>query len=185
MPGNGIAGLNAFVHTSSGTSAQEFMKDRTKPETHACRVESISPLQGILRCGHCGCGMIPTSTSRKGRRYFYYVCAKHKKSTVSTCPVRQVRGGDIEDIVFKELSAALQAPDIIAAIAKVAKVDSRQVFDIFSENFWHNMSNPEKTRLIQLLIENVVINENDIAIELKTAGVKSMIQEVRCAEEND
>ena len=164
---------------------QEFLKHKGPSESHAKKVENISPLGGILRCGHCGCAMTPTHTVKKGRRYFYYACAKDKKRAISTCPVKQIRAGDIENVVFRELAKILQAPDIVAAIAKAADVEPKQVFDIFAENFWVDMNNAEKARIMQLLIETVVINENDISIELKTSGVKSMMEEARYAEEND
>ena len=51
------------------------------------------PLRGIIKCGHCGCPMMPSYSKKKGVTY-YYLCEKHEKGT-SECPVKKVPAVDI------------------------------------------------------------------------------------------
>lgn len=44
--------------------------------------------------------------------------------------------------------------------------------------FWHNLYPAEQVRLINLLVEKIVITQSEIAMEVKTDGFKSLIKEI-------
>ena len=67
------------------------------------RKKTAAILKGILRCGACGTPMAPAYTTRRRRRYQYYVCHAASKNGHDTCPVKSVPAGQIEGAVFEYL----------------------------------------------------------------------------------
>jgi site-specific DNA recombinase len=57
-------------------------------------------LQGLLRCGPCGCAMSPAHTTRGDKRYRYYVCSNAQKRGWGACPSKSVPAGQIEQLVL-------------------------------------------------------------------------------------
>jgi len=78
------------------------------------RRKTAAILKGILRCGACGTPMAPTYTTRRGRRYQYYVCHAASKNGHGTCPVKSVPAGQIEGAVFEYLRSVFADPEMVA-----------------------------------------------------------------------
>ncbi len=87
--------------------------------------EIITPLRGLVRCGHCGGSMSPTYSMKGKRRYAYYFCQKDSKRAISVCPVKRVPGGDIEKAILQQLSAVFRTPTLMAATIVKAR-ESKQ-----------------------------------------------------------
>ena len=64
---NAIVELDVWNRTREILALNEPVPRQTK------RMETIAPLKGILRCGHCDCAMMPTYARKNGKRYFYYL----------------------------------------------------------------------------------------------------------------
>jgi len=82
------------------------------------RTKMVSPLKGVIRCGHCGCSMGPTYARKNGRHYTYYIRQKDGKRTVSRCPLKRISGGDIEQAVIGQLSAVFRTPTLVANLLR-------------------------------------------------------------------
>jgi len=78
------------------------------------RRKTAAILKGILRCGACGTPMAPAYTTRRGRRYQYYVCHAASKNGHDTCPVKSVPAGQIEGAVFEYLRSLFADPEMVA-----------------------------------------------------------------------
>jgi len=143
----------------------------------ARRQETIAPLKNILRCGHCGGAMMPTYTTRHGRRYYYYACCKDSKRAVSECPVRQVQAGDIEELVKSQTRKMLGDISLVRRFAEKSGMDPMEVVDSFREDFWNEITPGEYNRLLTLLIEKAVVWDDRLEIEFKTAGIRSLMED--------
>ena len=74
---------------------------RTSPEE-----ESIYEFSGLLRCGDCGQNLVRRTTTKKGKKYFYYHCSTYKRkegcSSHNISNITEVCGikviGHIEDL---------------------------------------------------------------------------------------
>jgi site-specific DNA recombinase len=76
------------------------------------RVENRSAalLQGLLYCTSCACAMTPTSSSRAGKRYRYYLCCGAHRRGRQSCPSQSIPAGAIEEAVLEQIQT--QAPDV-------------------------------------------------------------------------
>ena len=145
----------------------------------ARRQETIAPLKNILRCGHCGGAMMPTYTTRNGRRYYYYACCKDGKRAVSECPVRQVPAGDIEELVKSQTRRMLGDISLVRRFAEKSGMNPMEVVESFREDFWNEMTPGEYNRLLTLLIEKAVVWNDRLEMEFKTAGIRSLMEGFR------
>lgn len=59
------------------TQATLDRNDRTNGNRNRKRHGSL--LRGVLRCGHCDCGMAHSYARKTGAMYRYYVCANAMK----------------------------------------------------------------------------------------------------------
>ena len=143
------------------------------------RQETIAPLKNILRCGHCGGAMMPTYTTKGGRRDYYYLCCKDDKRAVSECPVRQIPAGDIEELVKKHIRKMLGDISLVMQFAEKSGMDPVEVVECFREDFWKEITPGEYNRLLTLLIEKAVVWNDRLEIEFKTGGVKSLMEEFK------
>jgi site-specific DNA recombinase len=61
-------------------------------------------LRGLLHCVPCGCSMVPSHTTRNGKkRYRYYVCSSAQKRGWNTCLSKSVPAGEIEQFVVDQI----------------------------------------------------------------------------------
>jgi site-specific DNA recombinase len=69
------------------------------------RVENRSGalLQGLLYCTACACAMTPTSSTRGGKRYRYYLCCGGHRRGRQSCPARSIPAWAIEEAVLEQI----------------------------------------------------------------------------------
>jgi site-specific DNA recombinase len=72
-------------------------------------------LRGLLRCSACDCVMTHTYTSKRNRRYRYYVCNNAQQLGRRTCPAPSVSAEQIEQFVVDEIRAIGRDPALVAA----------------------------------------------------------------------
>ena len=111
----------SIVSEGLWSRVQEVLSENTRAKQTKARTKIISPLEGVLRCGHCDGAMGLTYTQKGARRYTYYHCAKDAKRAVSRCPLKRVPAGDIEKVVLEQLSAVFRTPTLVSQTYFAAK----------------------------------------------------------------
>jgi site-specific DNA recombinase len=111
----------AIVDKELWEKVQSILSENTRAKLSKAKTKMISPLQGVIRCGHCDCSMGPTYTQKGERRYTYYICEKDAKRAVSRCPLKRVPAGDIEKAVLEQLGAVFRTPTLVAKTYFAAK----------------------------------------------------------------
>jgi len=165
-----------IIDTETWEMTRKFFSANTRVKNRNFERQYVAPLRGILRCGHCDGLMTPVKTRRWGREYHYYHCGRDMKRSLSICPVKQISAGDIEKLVSEQLERILMSPEILAAVAQQTGMRPNVVATMFSKAFWDEITPGELQRLIQLLVEQVTVREDGIAIEIRTAGLKSITE---------
>ena len=195
----------AIVSKGLWEKVQAILSENTRAKQTRAQTKLISPLQGVVRCGHCDGAMGLTYTQKGPRRYTYYHCAKDAKR--ERLLKRKER---LEDDFLKVRARALEEapPDgdgsdpgptlvelnqeavtlsrrltDVSARAQAFESDpvaEREVAEAFQsvETFWEDLFPLERNRLIRLLVEKVEVRETGIDLELKTRGLSSLIIEL-------
>ena len=176
---NAIVELDVWNRTREILALNEPVPRQTK------RMETIAPLKGILRCGHCDCAMMPTYARKNGKRYFYYLCSQDSKRATPTCPVRQIPAGEVERITREQVVKMLQTPTILIKLAQVLNLPAEKIAELFKEIFWQEISPGEMNRLLHLLLEKVEVHEGKLTVEFKSSGIKTLMEEIANGEETD
>lgn len=68
----------------------------------------------------------------------------------------------------------LAAPEIITNLVRNTKLTPRQVADVFTHEFWEEITPGERQRLVQLLLEKVTVHPEKIVLEVRTDGLGSV-----------
>lgn len=144
------------------------------------RVEILAPLKGILRCGHCHCAMGPSYTIRHGKKYHYYLCEKDLKRSHPSCKVGRVAAGDIEDAVVGQVTKIFRSPFFQEKLERSSDLPMDKAIAALRDitRIWDEMYPAERNRMLALLLEKAVIYDNGLELEIRTAGIKELIQEV-------
>ena len=96
----------AIVEQSIWDEVNTRLRAGRRDQTTAKRVKQNALLTGLLVCTSCQCPMIPTYTSKRGRRYRYYVCQAARKSGWQACPTKSVPASVIEASVIAQVRTA-------------------------------------------------------------------------------
>jgi len=66
-----------------------------------------APLSGLLYCAVCASAMLPSYTTKRGRRYRYYGCRAARGREGSSCPQGSVAAADLEASLLQKLQPVL------------------------------------------------------------------------------
>lgn len=101
------------------------------------------------------------------------------------CQLARVPAGEIEAAVIGQVRKVLQAPEVMAqAIREVEELDpqadTQQAIQTLQsiEPVWGELFPAEQARIIQLLVDRVTVSPTGIRIDMKTSGMKDLIQSV-------
>lgn len=169
---------DAIVDEQTWVRTQEILKANNPVKDPSKRTRRDIPLRGIIKCGHCGCPMMPSYAKKKGVTYYYYLCENHEKSTgLSECPVKKVPAGMVEQLVQEQLDKVFQSHDVLVELAARTQLPQRVISDIFRENFWTQVTPAEFTRMAQLILDKVTLFEDHIELDIKSSGMESIMEE--------
>lgn len=92
-------------------AVQNMLKRDTRS---ASEKEAVYPLAGVLFCADCGCSMSRRSTTKKGRKYHYYVCSSYKNK--ASCASHSMACEVLDKIV---LNAILNQITVVAELDRL------------------------------------------------------------------
>ena len=159
-------------------------------------------LKGLIRCGHCNSAMYGSYTKKGGKVYRYYTCVAASKNGYSSCPVRSVSAGEIEEAVMSQLRVIFRTPEMIAQtylatqdLIREERADGQMPADVAVteaevaealrslDGIWEELFPAEKHRIVQTLVDRVTIYENDLDVRIRAGGMHSIISEIKRSEE--
>ena len=137
--------------------------------------ETVAMLKGVVRCGHCGGPLSPVYAKKENKRYLYYVCAKNQNTPTPTCPVNRVSAPLLEDMVLVQIQKILKT-DVAQDLLVGAGLD-RETLKKYADDFykvWDEIFPVERQRIINLLLEQVVVYDDHVDIEVKANGLNQL-----------
>lgn len=141
-------------------------------------------MKGIIFDG-TGAAMSPTHTRKNGKLYRYYLSQGVLKRGSDDCPVARVPAAEIEKIVTDQIRLMLLSPEIIVqtwrsarkSIKGITESEVRDALQTFNP-LWDELFPAEQARIIELLVERVDVLADRVNINLRIAGVTSLIDEL-------
>ena len=163
----------------------QAMPGRGKPERRARQIRpSRAPalLKGLIFADD-GWPMTPGATYKGDELYRYYVNTASMKIGKDAFAVARVRAGEIEAAVIAQVRKVLQVPAatsqaIHEVVALDPAADAQEVITTLQsiEPVWAELFPAEQARIIQLLVERVTVSPTGLRIDMKTAGMRELIQ---------
>ena len=122
--------------------------------------------------------MKPVFTNKGKKRYCYYYCDQDTKRGKKTCPVGKIGAATIEDTVREQAQKIFQSPYFLEKISARTGLTVPEVRSCFNEEFWNETNGTELNRIYSELFDKIIMKENQIVIEIKTAGIQALTEEV-------
>jgi len=111
----------AVVDREVWQRAQATLRYNGKTGGKAVRNKFGALLKGLLRCVPCDTPMSHSITTKKTRRYRYYVCARAQKEGWASCPTKSLPAQEVERFVVERIKMIGQDPGLIADTIAQAK----------------------------------------------------------------
>jgi len=98
----------------------------------------------------------------------------------SICPVSRVTGGEIESAVLVHLRKILCTPAIVNQLTQALKKPGKEVSKYLDRltPLWDEMFPAERNRVMHLLLQKVTLYEDRLELEIRTAGMKQLLEEL-------
>ena len=90
-------------------------------------------LKGLLYCKSCDCSMSPTHSTKRNKRYRYYVCNHATKRGWHTCSSKSIPAHEIERFVLDQIRCIGRDPSVIAETIHQARMQSSQQIDLLGQ----------------------------------------------------
>ncbi len=179
---------DAIVKPAIFDNVQALLADNAPTGTGSRRRCSGSALLArLLRCAPCDASMSATHTTKRGRRYGYYVCRTTRTDGWAACPTKSVPAAEIERLVVDQIRAigkdeGLLAQVLAAARAEAPTVDEpdlRRALALF-DPVWDALHAKEQARVLTLLIERVDYDgaAGTVEIAFRPTGIQALAEEV-------
>jgi DNA invertase Pin-like site-specific DNA recombinase len=142
-------------------------------------------LRGLL-FSSSGERLQPSFTNKKSKTYRYYVACRNQKYGAGASAFGTLPAEHIEDLVLTQVQQALSAPAIVQAVwdqvrASTDRLTEPEVVLPMRQlgKFWPQLFPAEQHRLVQLLIERVVIGNSGLEIVWRDCGWQTLASELQ------
>jgi hypothetical protein len=177
----------AIIGRKLWDQVQSILAKSPRKRSAATRAQTPALLKGLI-FDAAGSAMSPTHTRRGGKLYRYYVSQSVLKNGADGHPVRRVPAGEIEAAVIGQVRRLLCEPEIIVATWRAARkeidglteAEVREALDSFAP-LWDELFPAEQARIVQLLVERVVVGTDDLDIRLRVEGLVHLVCDLRGA----
>ena len=161
-----------------------ILAENARTRSARTRAQTPALLKGLI-FGPTGAAMSPTHTRKGNRLYRYYVSQDVLKRGPDACPVGRVPAAEIEAAVIDQLRGVFRQPEIIVGTWRAAR-DERATSPrprsggtaSQLDPLWDELFPAEQARIVQLLVERVVVGTDGVRIRLRTNGLVGLINEL-------
>jgi hypothetical protein len=142
-------------------------------------------IKGIV-FGSYGRVLSPWHTTKKnGRRYRYYIPQRDTKEHAGASGLPRLPAVELESAVLDQLRAILRAPELIGEVLPQAikldpTLDEAKVTVVITrlDAIWEQLFPAEQARIVNLLVEKVIVTPNDLEVRLRANGIERLVLEM-------
>jgi len=175
----------AIIDEITWAKVQAILAKDGRQRAARTRARTPALLKGLL-FGPDGAAMSPSHTSKGQKRYRYYVSQTVIANGAGTCPIGRISAAAIEELVLERIKGLLCQPEILFSACRASKVigltlTEDEIADLVREltPVWENLFPDEQARLVNLLVERVVIQLEHVEITLRLDGLQRLAGEIR------
>ena len=153
--------------------------DRVKRGNYS-KNQNPTLLRGLIRCNCCDCAMTPTFTKKNQRIYRYYTPTTAIHRGYDECKVGPVPAAEIDALVVGHIRKFIESPEIITQTHNKLRSDDDCPHDFGLEElrahigdfdgFWKKLKPKERNRIAELLVKEVSIDTDEVAIDMRLDG---------------
>jgi len=172
----------AIIDRRTWDRAHAIIRNSPHKRATTARAKTPALLKGLIFDSD-GNAMSPAHTRRRGKHYRYYVSQALLKGKAEATGAMRVPAGEIEQLAVGQIRRLLAQPEMIVATWKQLKrasspIDERQVRDalLSFENVWADLFPAEQARIVQLLIDKVVVAPDRADGVRRSAGEREQNQ---------
>ena len=178
----------AIVDRELWERVRTIIADSPRLRANRTRAQTPALLKGLI-FGADGRAMSPVHTRKRDRLYRYYVAATLMKGEVPTGVVRRVPAAEIEAAVIDQVRGLLRAPEIVVATWRAVRDqdDELSETDVHMalqnlDPLWDELFPAEQARVLQLLVERIVVRPDGLDLRLRLDGLRSLVADIATAQ---
>ncbi len=184
--GKSYPGLHeAIIDEEIWNTAHKRLDKEEKNKLPVPKSKTPAPLKGLL-FGPDGMAMTPSHSTKKGKRYRYYVTHHAQKKGYQDCPLKLVRAGDIEGVIFDQLKSMFRQPQLIIQTWKALSNHSHSISEnevrknlLAIESLWDHLFHNEQARLLQLFIQRIDLSVDEVSIKVRSNGIDDLVHSIK------
>ena len=92
--------------------------------------------------------------------------------------LRVETGSILEKLVCDQLSAVFRTPRVLAALTEMTGIEAAAILPVFDGEFWREATSAETRRIIGLLVAGTAIYADRLELEIRSEGIKSIMEEI-------
>ncbi len=168
----------AIVPFELWSRVQDYILEHARGKRERKTNAHIVPLKGVIKCGYCGCAMVPTFCNSKSKRvFFYYRCDATHKHLTETCQLKNIAASAIEGPVFDLIGKLITNEYFLQLVAgeDTGQLETLRRLGKDKARFIQAMTNAERQRLVQLFIRNVTVFLDGIDILVRGDGFRNLM----------
>lgn len=180
--GESYDGLHEAIITEDlFNQAQKILNTDAKYRQRKSKNDRPYLLKGLLKDPK-GYSLTPTFSKKKDKIYRYYVSTHAIKTTYDNCPLKTISAQFLEEIILDQVKRALTNVEWVKRMQSQNNDDTIKLPDIriALKNFeamWEELFPVEQARIIQLVIDTIIVHPDKIILTFHPSGMLSVLHQ--------
>ena len=152
-----------------------------KRERKATAHQSL--LKGIIKCGYCGCAMVPTYCTNKGKHTFhYYRCDKTHKHQTENCQLKNISASAVELPVMELIQRLVTNEYFLQLLSSDPKeIELIRLMGKNKVQVMQLLTSTERYRLAQAFLRSVSVRKDGLDVVVRGDWFKQLMGRERIA----
>ena len=170
----------AIIDRKTWDKVQQAIDGRNPVPIRIPRTDSPALLRGLI-FDKDGYALVSAASKKENKTYRYYVSTRAVKKSYDDCPLKTVSAHMIEEIVVDQVRRLLTQPEWAVRIRKQdgdlsehAVMTSLKKF----ENMWDELFPAEQIRILNLLIQRIIVHPDMMQIILQPMGMTTLLHDL-------
>jgi len=179
---------DAIIDQDVWDAVRSILKESPRVRANRSRANTPALLKGLL-WGADGAAFSPSHTRKNGKLYRYYVSQTLLRHGAGSCKVGRVSAAEIEGTVVDQLRTVFRQPEIIVGAWKSGVKHARGMTEAQARDaltsldpMWDELFPAEQARIVQLLIERVIVGSAGLDVRLRVDGLGALVRELGAPE---